>query len=88
MVTAVFIPRAEMGYLKSIYESWDGVAITRMAARADAAGEILAAIVSTPDLMAEADAILSDYASRAGVAPKPAVLPPSCHEDWFLREWA
>ncbi len=86
--TAIRLPRAEMGFLKHLYESWEGVAITRTVATLASTDEIVAAIVCTPDFEAQADAILIDHVQRSAADFGPEALPSSCREDWFLREWS
>ncbi len=86
--TALRLPRAEMGFLKHLYESWEGVAITRTVATLAETDEIVAAIVCTPDFEEQADAILSDHVRRSAAEFRPETLPASCREDWFLREWS
>lgn len=73
------VPRREIAYVKFVFESYEGVAVTRTLDRHRA----LLAVLAVPDFVPQARAIVAALAAEAGcreVAPPPGVSDVLGHE--------
>ena len=70
------VPRAEIAYVKFIFESYEGVAVVRTLDRHAATLVVLAA----PDFVDEARRVIAALATEAGVTEIPA---PPGDGDWL-----
>jgi hypothetical protein len=71
-VLVIEVPRAEIAYVKFIFESYEGVAVTRTLDRRRA----LLVLLVAPDFLDTARSILAALADEVGcrVVPRPASL--------------
>lgn len=84
---ALRVARREVSYFKYLFESYEGVAIVRTVATIDRDTTVIA-VLATPDLAPEAEAILRDVERAGGPVMRAEALPAACREDWFLAAWA
>jgi hypothetical protein len=83
---AIRITREDLAFFKSLFETYEGVALIRtVETRSD--GSAVIAILATEDFRGETDAILADIAARGAPAFTAVPLPVVCTEDWFLSAW-
>ena len=80
------VARVDIAFFKSLFETYEGVAIIRTVAAYED-GSALIALLATADFVGETEAILDDIAARGMPAFTSAELPAVCSEDWFLSTW-
>ncbi|MEI8359147.1 MAG: DUF4911 domain-containing protein [Deltaproteobacteria bacterium] len=78
--------RRDIAFWKHLFESYEGVAILRTVAKLDDERAIIA-LLATPDMAPEADAILASLAEGSAPDFEVETLPAVCREDWFLATW-
>jgi hypothetical protein len=83
---AIRITREDLAFFKSLYETYEGVALIRTVEN-PGDGSVVIAILATADFRGETDAILADIASRGAPPFTTVSLPAVCTEDWFLSAW-
>jgi hypothetical protein len=87
VATALRTRRAEIAFLKHMFESCEGLGFTRMVSVSDDRELATIAVVATPDYTAEVTGLLEFLVAHDGFFLAPTELPQVCREDWFLSEW-
>ena len=74
------VPRAEIAYVKFVFESYEGIAIVRTLDRYEARVVVLA----VPDFLADARAVVAALVAEAGC--EEIAFTPTGGEDWLQPE--
>jgi Domain of unknown function (DUF4911) len=74
------VPRAEIAYVKFVFESYEGIAVVRTLDRYEARVVILA----VPDFLADARAVVAGLVAEAGC--EEIAFTPAGGEDWLDSE--
>ena len=83
---ALRVAERDIAYWKNLFESYEGLAIVRTVENL-AGGFAVIALLATPEMVAEAEAVIVDVQREDATGFERVDLPGVVRADWFLAEW-